>query len=79
MNEFTRYWKKGWKVVVLLALCNAVAGVLGLGLFMFLVRKSAPLAFILASSFSLIVLPTTFYWFYVSLFGETNSRKKSTF
>jgi hypothetical protein len=79
MSDFTRYWKKGWKVMVLLALCNAVGGLLGVGLFMFLARSSATLAFIFASSFSLIVMPALFYWFYVGLFGETSLRRRSTF
>jgi hypothetical protein len=79
MSDFTRYWKKGWKVMVLLALCNAVAGLLGVGLFMFLARSSATLAFIFASSFGLIVMPALFYWFHVGLFGETSFRSKSIF
>jgi hypothetical protein len=79
MSDFTRYWKKGWKVLVLLSLCNSVAGLLGIGFFLFLAKSSSILAFLFATSLGLIVMPALFYWFYVGLFGETSVRTRSTF
>jgi hypothetical protein len=70
MENFSKYWAKGWKVAMLLALCNATMAFTVLSLSIFFGNSRPTLLLILLVCCGVLVLPAVFYWIYVQLFGE---------